>query len=80
MKLLNDMLIGMFVIAVTQLFLCLQIYPSSPDNKGVFVIYPCLRGISQNKSIIKIFFLVLSHLCVIPSNLYKMVYQTKLRQ
>lgn len=47
MKLLNDMLIGMFVIAVTQLFLCVQIYPSSPDNKGVFIIYPCLRGISQ---------------------------------
>lgn len=47
MKLLNDMLIGMFVIAVTQLSLCLQIYPTSPDNKGVFVIYPSLRGISQ---------------------------------
>lgn len=26
------------------------------------------------------YFLVLSHLCVIPSNLYKMVYKTKLRQ
>lgn len=56
MKLLNDMLIGMFVIAVTQLFLCLQIYPSSPDNKGVFVIYPCLRGISQNNQLSRYFF------------------------